>query len=31
VGLVIDILGEAKLKHAMRHFTIPRDLVLALI
>ena len=25
------IVGEAELKHAMRHFTIPRDLVLALI
>jgi len=25
------IVGEAELKHAMRHFTLPRDLVLALI
>jgi hypothetical protein len=25
------IVGEAELRHAMRHFTLPRDLVLALI
>lgn len=25
------IVGEAELRHAMRHFTLPRDLVLSLI
>ena len=25
------IIGEAELRHAMRHFTLPRDLVLSLI
>ncbi len=25
------VIGEAELAHAMRHFTLPRDLLLALI